>query len=121
MNPLIYILIGIFSGINMGIVGIGAGILLIPLLVSTGVSIQTAVATGLVLQMVPQSLPGVWLYYKRGFLDWWLSLYIIIGSTIGIYIGAYLVNNDFIGGKTIYKLLFVILFLCTLYIGKKCL
>ena len=63
----------------MGIVGIGAGILLIPLLVSTGVSIQTAVATGLVLQMVPQSLHGVWLYYKGGFLDWWLSLYIIIG------------------------------------------
>ena len=59
MNPFIFTCIGLFTGISIGIVGIGAGVLLIPLLTYFGVSIKTAVATGLALQLVPQSLPGL--------------------------------------------------------------
>lgn len=117
MNAIIYILIGLFTGTTIGIVGIGAGILLIPLLISSGLSVQTAVATGLALQVVPQSLPGLILYHRKGHVNWWVSLYVIIGSLLGITIGAYLVNNEYIDEKGIYKLLFITLLLCTAYIG----
>ena len=117
MNPIIYILIGVFTGISIGVVGIGAGILLMPLLISSGLSIQTAVATGLALQLVPQSLPGLWLYHKKGHFDLWISLYIILGSLFGVTLGAYLVNNDYISEKFMYRLLFTLLLFSTIYIG----
>ena len=117
MNTTLYILIGIITGISIGIVGIGAGILLMPLLISSGVSIHTAVATGLALQLIPQSLPGLWLYHRKGHVDWWLSLYVILGSALGIYIGAYLVNHDYIKERLMYRILFIILVLSSIYIG----
>lgn len=117
MNVALYILIGIITGLFIGMVGIGAGILLMPLLISSGVSIHTAVATGLALQVIPQSLPGLWLYHKKGHVDWWLSLYVIIGSAVGIYMGSYLVNNDYIKERLMYRILFIILVLSTIYIG----
>jgi hypothetical protein len=117
MNPIIYILIGLITGISIGVVGIGAGVLLMPLLISSGVSIHTAVSVGLALQLVPQSLPGLWLYNNKGHFDWKLSLYIILGSFVGTTIGAYLVNYEYIDEKLMYKLLFIIMFMCTAYIG----
>lgn len=117
MNALLILVIGLITGICVGIVGIGAGILLIPLLVYNDIPIKTAVATGLVLQLVPQSLPGVWLYNKKGHIDYMVAFYIIIGSLLGITIGSYLVNYDYISEKNIYRMLFIILFLSTIYIG----
>ncbi len=117
MTPIIYILIGLITGISIGIVGIGAGILLMPLLIYSGLTIHKAVAIGLALQLVPQSLPGLWLYHNKGHFDWKLSLYVIFGSLIGITLGAYLVNNNYINEKLMYRLLFFILFICTTYIG----
>ena len=117
MNPIVYILIGLITGVSIGIVGIGAGILLIPLLISTGVSIHTAVAVGLALQLVPQSLPGLWLYHRKGHFEWKLSLYVILGSLVGVTLGAYLVNSEYISEKLMYRLLFTVMFICTAYIG----
>jgi hypothetical protein len=117
MNAILYIFIGLITGISIGIVGIGAGILLMPLLISSGVSIHTAVATGLALQLIPQSFPGLWLYYKKGHVNILLSFYVIIGSAIGIYIGSYIVNHNYINELLMYRLLFIILILSSIYIG----
>ena len=121
MNPFIFTCICIFTGITIGIVGIGAGILLIPLLTYFGVSIKTAVATGLALQLVPQSLTGLLIYHHKGHVQWKLCFYIILGSLIGITLGAYLVNHHIVTEKMMYLLLFFILFFSTLYIGSICL
>lgn len=83
----------------MGIVGIGGGALLIPMLMMLGLSIKQAVAMSLVLQMVPQTLPGVYLYYKQGHVKIYKSIALIIGSVIGVFIGSYLVVNNFISEK----------------------
>ena len=40
---IIYALIGILSGISMGIIGIGAGVITLPLLLATGMNIKKAV------------------------------------------------------------------------------
>ena len=117
MLNLLYLFIGIITGVSIGIVGIGAGVLLIPLLIASGLTIHNAIATGLALQVVPQSLPGLWLYHKKGHLNIVASIYIIIGSLLGITLGAYLVNEHYINEKNMYRMLFVFLFCSTLYIG----
>lgn len=117
MNYLLFIVIGLVTGISIGIIGIGAGILMMPLLIASGVPIHTAVATGLALQLVPQSLPGLLLYHKKGHVNWTISICTIIGSLFGITIGAYLVNNEYVKEKDMYRYLFLILLFSTLYIG----
>ena len=59
---ILYLLIGVLSGVSMGIIGVGAGMITIPLLLYTGLSVQQAVATSLIIQLLPQSLPGCLLY-----------------------------------------------------------
>ena len=93
----IYLLIGILSGVSMGIIGVGAGMLTIPLLLYTGLSVQEAVATSLIIQLLPQSLPGVMLYWNKKVINLKLiiiSAFLLIGSLIGIYIGSYLVTKN---------------------------
>ena len=119
MNPIVFVCVGIITGLTIGIIGIGSGILLIPILTYFGVSIKTAVATGLALQLVPQSLPGLIMYHQNDHVQWKLCFYIILGSMIGITAGSYLVNHNFITEQMMYLLLFIILFFSTIYIGIK--
>lgn len=116
---LVYTLIGCITGISIGLVGIGAGVLFIPFLVWYGVPIKTAIAVGLALQVVPQSLPGFYLYYKDGFVDWFVIIWTLIGSTIGISIGSFISTKGYITERGIYKILFFIMLATLIHIGKK--
>ena len=119
---ILYFLIGIISGISMGIIGVGAGMLTIPLLLYTGISVQQAVATSLIIQLLPQSLPGVMLYFKKGVIEIKLliiSAFLVIGSLVGIYIGSYLVTNHIIDTVQMHLLLASVLFTSSLYIFYK--
>ena len=115
----IYVMIGALSGISMGIIGVGAGMITIPLLIYTGLTVKQAVGISLIMQLLPQSLPGVMLYYKnkditaRVFI---LALYVVLGSLIGIYVGAYLVQKDYVTEKIMYTLLSILLISSGLYI-----
>ena len=110
-------MIGFITGISVGAVGIGAGSLLMPILIIMGIPIKTAVSTGLAIQLIPQSLPGLWLYYKKGHFDLKLSFWIIIGYLLGTTFGSYLVNYNIINEKLTYKFLFVMMILSTFFVG----
>ena len=56
-----YIIIGVISGTSMGIIGVGSGLLTIPALVLTGLSLQQSVGISLIIQLLPQSLPGAYM------------------------------------------------------------
>lgn len=119
---ILYFLIGAISGVSMGIVGVGAGMITIPLLLYTGLSVQQAVATSLIIQLLPQSLPGVMLYVKKGIIDWKLitiSAFLVIGSLVGIYVGSYLVTHHIIDTITMHLILATILVTSGLYIFYK--
>ena len=106
----------------MGIIGVGAGMLTIPLLLYTGITVQQAVATSLIIQLLPQSLPGVMLYLKKGVIDIKLliiSAFLVMGSLVGIYIGSYLVTNHIIDTVQMHLLLASVLFTSSLYIFYK--
>ena len=64
-KAILFIIIGLITGTSVGLTGIGTGVLLIPLLIYSGMNPQETVATVLALQVVPQSFPGLYLYYKK--------------------------------------------------------
>lgn len=116
---ILYFLIGALSGISMGIVGVGAGMLTVPLLIYSGLTLQESVGISLIMQLLPQSLPGVILYYNKGsitYLTIIIALFVVFGSLLGIYLGSYLVNNNFINLKFMYGSLAGLLIGSGLYI-----
>jgi len=115
-----YIIIGIVSGTSMGIIGVGSGLLTFPQLVFTGLSLQQSVGISLIIQLLPQSLPGAYMYYSKGFINkkiLIITLIVLIGSFVGTTLGAYLVTTDYISHQLTYRILTVLLFLSSLYIG----
>jgi uncharacterized membrane protein YfcA len=115
----IYTIIGLIAGISMGTVGIGAGIISIPLLIYSGLNPQSAVGVSLVMQLLPQSLPGVIIYNRRGYIPYLPSLFVVLGYMIGILIGSLLVSNDIITEKMMYKIISIILIISSIVFSKK--
>jgi len=121
LHYILYFLIGALSGISMGIVGVGAGMLTIPLLIYTGLTIKESVGISLIMQLLPQSLPGVIMYYKNGAINLptiIIAMFVVIGSLVGIYFGAFLVHNNFVNLKAMYSVLAFLLIGSGLYIVR---
>ena len=119
LHCFLYFLIGAMSGITMGIVGVGAGMITIPLLLYSGLTINQSVGISLIMQLLPQSLPGVMMYYKNGHINrsiLAISACVVLGSLIGISMGAYIVNKNLIDLQTIYGLLAALLIFSGFYI-----
>tara|TARA_E500000178_G_C16814622_1_gene658555 strand:- start:112 stop:507 length:396 start_codon:yes stop_codon:yes gene_type:complete len=115
-----YLLIGLISGVFLGTIGIGAGLFTIPILVLTGLTPRKATLTALIIQLLPQTIPGVLTYYKENLISKKIiniSLLILIGSLFGVYAGAYLVVNKYLSRRFLYRLLIITLFISTLFIS----
>ena len=124
VKAITYLSLGIVAGISTGLVGVGAGILLVPCLIMSGLSLKSATAISLMLHLVPQSFGGVWLYHKNGYLNMDIALLVIMGAVIGITIGSYLVVNDIVSEKQTYQILtilatFIVIYLWTFHFFKK--
>ena len=111
-----YLVVGIISGLFTGSVGVGSGVILVPLLTQLGMSLSQSIATGLLLQLVPQSIFGVIEYYNAGDIVWKNSLIVLIGSSIGIYFGAMINTKKWISNKYLYLILSITLFTSSIYI-----
>ena len=116
---IIYALIGILAGISMGIIGIGAGVITLPLLLATGMNIKKAVGCILLMQLLPQSLAGVLIYHNDKNIEYTSAFIVILGSVIGIIIGAYMVSNDIISETLTYKLLTIVMIFTSIVFSKK--
>ncbi|HRD38974.1 MAG TPA: sulfite exporter TauE/SafE family protein [Bacteroidia bacterium] len=89
MDILILLLVGLLAGILSGMVGIGGGIIIVPVLVYfLQFSQHKAQGTTLFMFLLPIGILGVMNYYKAGYVDFKTA--IIIGSTfvIGSYFGS---------------------------------
>ena len=114
---IIYVLIGALAGFFMGMIGMGAGIITVPLLVYSGMNIHNAVGCSLLMQLLPQSLPGVMLYHYKGHMQYYASFAVIFGSILGSLLGSLLVTYDYISEKMLYKLLtYLLIFITSLFI-----
>lgn len=105
----------------MGLIGTGGGILMLVSLVFMGFSMQQAVATTLFLQVIPNTLFGVWMYYTKGHLRVRESMIAAIATTIGVTVGSYIGSNKMIDEVYLYRALAALLFIaCLLVLYFKC-
>ncbi len=86
-----FVVIGLVAGILAGLFGIGGGILIVPALVLTaGMTIQTATGTSLGALLLPVGLFGAIVFYREGHLDVRAALLLALGLSVGAYLGAIL-------------------------------
>ena len=114
-----YILIGLVAGISIGILGIGGGTITIPLMLLSGLNIRAAVGVSLVMLLIPQSIGGVYLYNKKKYINWTISLLVVLGSFFGIILGSTLVTKHIITEKLMYKLYTLIMVIITSILVKE--
>jgi len=80
--------IGLLAGILSGLVGVGGGIIMIPLLVLMGMSQHQSQGTSLAVLAVPVTAIAAFNYYKEGYVDWKYAAVIAVFFVIGGYIGS---------------------------------
>ncbi len=110
---IIYTIIGLLAGLSMGTIGMGAGLVTVPLLSLTGLEIKSVIAVIMVMQLLPQSITGVIAY--REHIQWIPTIIVITGSLFGIWLGSHLVMYNYITEQMIYRLLTVFLLVSSIY------
>ena len=89
MDIITCILIGIAGGILSGLMGVGGGIVLIPLMIIF-LKMTQHQAQGTSLAIIMLSVVSMLVYYKKGHVDLSVAALIGIGFIIGGLIGAHL-------------------------------
>jgi len=91
---LLYVLIGVATGILSGLLGIGGAVIVIPALVFIyGFSQQQAQGTTLALLLLPIGILAVLPYYQQGYVDLRVVALIAVGFFFGGYVGAKVATN----------------------------
>src|SRR5579872_6108417 len=86
---LLLLLIGLFSGVVSGFVGIGGGVVIVPALVFVmGMSQHTAQGTTLAMMIPPIGILAVLSYYKRGMVNFPYAFILAASFVIGGYFGS---------------------------------
>ena len=83
------ILIGMSAGLLSGVVGVGGGIIIIPLLMFLmGLGQHQAQGTSLAIMLPPIGILAAINYYKKGFVNWEYALIIAFTFIVGGYFGS---------------------------------
>src|SRR5262245_11590874 len=95
-NQAVLIVLGIFVGIFSGVMWLGGGSVIIPLMVLLmGLTQTQAHCMSLAVMIPPVTLPAVIRYYQEGTLlkaDLIMALFIALGFGCGSYFGAWIAN-----------------------------
>ncbi|MBM3253822.1 MAG: sulfite exporter TauE/SafE family protein [Candidatus Omnitrophica bacterium] len=88
---LLYLIIGILAGIFGGFFGLGGGIVAVPALVYLfGMSQHQAQGTVLTAFLPPIGILAFLEYYKNGFVNFKIAIFIALGIFIGSFFGAFI-------------------------------
>jgi uncharacterized protein len=88
-HNLLCIIIGLVAGAASGLLGIGGGIVIIPMLLFVlNFTQHQAQGTTLALMVPPIGLLAAWTYYQQGHVDLKIASLICVGFFIGGLIGA---------------------------------
>lgn len=86
---LILLAVGLVAGFLSGLVGIGGGIVIVPVLVYFfHMNQKMAQGTTLFMFMFPIGILGVYNYYKGGYVDYKSALIIAVTFVLGSYFGS---------------------------------
>ena len=86
---LLIVLLGLVAGMLSGLVGIGGGIIIVPaLVIFLGFSQHEAMGTSLGLLLLPAGILASVNYYKQGYIDIKVVLFLFVGFVVGGYLGS---------------------------------
>jgi len=89
MNPIAFVLTGLLVGVLSGMVGVGGGIILVPILVIFfGFSQHMAQGTSTAMLLPPIGILAAWTYYKNGMVDVRATALLCAGFVLGGLFGA---------------------------------
>jgi len=87
------VLVGLVIGVAKGLLGIGGGVLFMPLLLLVvGLSAHQAVGTSLGVVLF-SSIAGTIGHAQAGNVSLWIAMSLLVGSTVGVQIGAWLCDR----------------------------
>lgn len=86
-------IIGFCAGLFSGLVGIGGGIIMVPMLLLIGLNQHQAQGTSLAVLAIPVTALAAFNYYKSGHVDWKFALIMAVFFVIGGYFGSKLAIN----------------------------
>lgn len=93
-SMLLFVGIGLATGVVAGIFGIGGGLLLIPALVYlAGYTQHQATGISLAVLLPPVGLGAVLEYYRHGYVDLKVAVIIAVAVMVGGWFGAVLANQ----------------------------
>ncbi len=93
-HPLVLLGFGVLVGVFSGLMGLGGGAVIIPVLVLVfDLSQQSAHGTSLAMILSPTALPAIWRYHQENYIAWRLVLWVIPGMLIGSYLGAQIATS----------------------------
>jgi hypothetical protein len=80
----LYVLLGLVAGVLSGIIGIGGGVIIVPVLVFLfGLSQHQAQGTTLALLVPPIGILAAWTYYKAGYVNLEIAAFVCVGFVLG--------------------------------------
>ena len=86
---MLLVVIGLLSGSLSGLVGVGGGIIMIPLLISFfGFTQLNAQGTAIAAMLPPIGILAAINYYQEGYVRWEYSLVIAIAFVVGGFFGS---------------------------------
>jgi uncharacterized membrane protein YfcA len=105
------LLLGLLIGVFSGMVGIGGGILVIPVLMfGFGFSQAKANGTSMAMLLPPIGVFAVLSYWRAGNIDWRFAGLLAAGFAAGAFVGAKLVNSGRVN-PTALRMIFAVLLL----------
>ncbi|MBP2282860.1 putative membrane protein YfcA [Flavobacterium sp. CG_23.5] len=106
---LILIGIGLTAGILSGLIGIGGGIIIVPMLLLIGLTQQQAQGTSLAVMLPPIAFLAVLNYHRAGQIEWKYAIIISALFIVGSYFGSKIAIN--LNPKILKKVFGVVLLL----------
>lgn len=86
---LILIVIGLLAGMFSGLLGVGGGVIMIPMMVfALGFTQHEAQGTSLAVLAVPVTLIAAYNYYEAGHVNWKYAAVIAVTFVVGAYFGS---------------------------------
>jgi uncharacterized protein len=108
-TPLVLATIGLVAGCVSGLLGIGGGIVIVPLLAGwLGMPLKRALGTSL-LTIVALAIPGTIVHTALGHVDGWVFLAVAVGAIPGARVGAALALGAAVGTLRLVVALFLLL------------
>lgn len=83
------VIIGLLAGILSGFMGVGGGVIMIPLMVLLlGFNQHEAQGTSLAVLAIPVTFLAAYTYYNEGHVNWRFAIVIALAFVIGGFIGS---------------------------------